>query len=592
MADGVESLPERRLDRRDIVHGLWPIFRPHLPHFLGALALLILASILTVLGPVLVKRAIDVDIASRDATGLTRTVVLYCGVLVAHLAVAYAMRIWLEWTGQAMIARLKRRLFDHLMHLPLRFYDRQSPGKLIARVESDTDALRLLFTSATVLLVGDFFLMIAMFVVMFTVSARLTLTCGVIFPIMIGITLYFRGRTHAAFLDARRHMADVSGRLAEFVQGMPVLRAFERRQWAVTRFREINRRAYEARWKGAWNHTLWMNDIFLTRTLAFVLILGLGGWWSLQGLVTIGTLVMFMSYVRRFFEPIFRLSEQLATMQRALAASERILLLLTEPIDVSDPVTPVPWPGLRTSIRFENVWFRYGEGPWILEDVSFEIRSGERWAVVGPTGAGKSTIVSLLLRFYDPQRGRVTIDGVDVRELTQHDLRRHVGLVLQDVYLFPGSLRDNVLLGRALDEEALARAAGTTMADQLVARLPGGWETDLSERGANLSMGERQLISFTRAIAGDPELIILDEATSAIDPATEAFITESLTRALRGRTAVIIAHRLATVRECDRILVLDAGRVVAIGRHETLVEENPLYRRLATLQLLEAGRAG
>lgn len=580
------------MPRRAVVAGLWPLFRPHLVQFAGAFLLLVLASGLVVVGPILVKRAIDVDIANRDPDGLTRTVLLYLAAQLVHLVVVYVMRNWLEATGQRMMAGLKTRLVNHALTLPMRFFDREPPGRLLSRVTSDTEALRQLFTTTSVMVVGDLLLFVGMFTVMALESWRLTLVTGVIIPILVGLTLHFQRRIHPRFLNARARAADIAARLTEFIQGMPVLQAFARRSWAIARFQEANRAKYDEQWGGERLVVLWFNSAFLTRSLAFGLILGVGGWWALSGLVTIGTLAMFMGYVRRFFEPLFRLSDQMAVIQKALASAERIFVLLDEKATVRDPDAAREWPGLRHSVRFENVWFRYGdEGDWILRDVSFELPAGERWAVVGPTGSGKTTLVSLLLRFYEPQRGRILVDGVDVRELTQTTLRRRVGLVLQDIYLFPGSLRDNLRLGGDVADAALRDALGLTLADRVVDRLPGGLDADLAERGANLSVGERQLLSFTRAVLRDPDLLILDEATSAVDPATEALISRSMARILDGRTALVIAHRLSTIRDADRILVLKRGEVVEAGSHDDLHAADGLYRALHDLQFREATRA-
>jgi ATP-binding cassette subfamily B protein len=591
----VHAFEDERLasmSRREVVVGLWPLFRPHLVHFLGSFILLTVASGLVVVGPILVKRAIDQDIANRDPEGLTTTVLLYLGCQLLHLVVVYVMRNWLEATGQRMMAGLKTQLVNHALTLPMGFFDREPPGRLLSRVTSDTESLRMLFTTTSVMVVGDLLLFVGMFSVMAIESWPLTLVTAVIIPILVGLTVYFQRRIHPRFLAARARSADIAARLAEFIQGMPVIQAFARRSWAVARFQEVNLAKYEEAWGGERLVVLWFNSAFLTRSLAFGLILGVGGWWALSGMVTIGTLAMFMGYVRRFFDPLFRLSDQMAVIQKALASAERIFLLLREDATVRDPHAPREWPGLRRSVRFEGVWFRYvDEGDWILKDVSFEIPAGEHWAVVGPTGSGKTTLVALLLRFYEPQRGRILVDGVDIRELAQKELRSRVGLVLQDIYLFPGTLRDNLRLGGTTDDQRLREGLQLTLADRFVSRLPGGLDEDLAERGANLSMGERQLLSFTRAIVRDPDLLILDEATSAVDPATEALISRSMSRILEGRTALVIAHRLSTIRDADRILVLRRGEVVEAGSHDSLYAADGLYRVLHDLQFREARRA-
>lgn len=579
----------RKLPRTQVIRSLVPLFRPWIGHFAGALLLLVIAAALQVAGPLLVKRAIDTDIGGRDFAGLRRTVGLYLLVQALHLVTVYAMRNWLEWIGQHIMAGLKRRLVRHLLRLPLAFFDRHPPGKLLARVENDTQTLRTIFTTAVVMLVGDFLLFVGMFTAMAMVNLRLTLVTATILPVLVAITWYFQRAVHPRFLEVRRLTAEITGRLTEFLQGIAVLRAFERRAWAARHFQEVNLRKARTEYPAERLIVFWHNSVFAAETLAHALILGIGGWWAVGGAVTIGTLAMFVGYVRRFFEPLLRFSEQLAQMQRGLAAAERIRLLLDEPVAVADPPeeSAAAWPGLAQEVRFEGVWFRYredSEDAWVLRDVSFAIPAGQRWAVVGPTGSGKTTLVSLLLRFYDPQRGRVTVDGVDLRAMRQADLRGHTGLVLQDIYLFPGDLEANLTLGRTVARERIVEAARLTQAERVIARLPNGLGADLAERGGNLSVGERQLLSFTRAVLADPRLLVLDEATSAVDPATESLIGESMKHVLAGRTALIIAHRLSTIQSCDRILVLHHGRIVEEGTHEELVAAGGLYRTMVELQ--------
>lgn len=568
-----------------LVRLLWPLFRPRLGHFAGAFSLLVCSSALAIVGPLLVKRAIDVDIAGRNLSGLYFTVGLYLGNHLLYLSLAYLLRNWLEWVGQQMMADLRKQLFNHLLRLPLAFHDRNTPGQLLSRVESDTQALRMLFTTTAVMLVGDVLLFCGMFVAMAVVSLRLTMVVSMLLPALIGLSCYFQRRVHPMFLEVRGQSAVIAGRLTEFLQASAVLRAFERRRWALAEFQRLNRTKFQKSFSAQRLVVLWFNLIFVLESAAFAAVLGLGGYWAMAGTVTVGTLAMFLSYVRRFFEPVLRLSEQLAMIQQALASAERLLQLLDEPVTVRDPQQPVAWPSLRKQLEFRDVWFRYNElGDWVLKGVSFTVPAGQRWALVGPTGSGKSTIISLLLRFYDPQKGQILVDGVDIREMAQAELRRHAALVLQDIYLFPGPLRENLTLGKPVDEERIYQAAATTLADRFIHRLPEGYDTDLSERGGNLSMGQRQLLSFTRALLQDPELLILDEATSAVDPATEAMLTAATRRSTRGRTAIIIAHRLSTIQDCDRILVLQNGSIIQQGSHQDLAAVPGLYRNLHRLQ--------
>jgi len=637
---------------------LWPYFRHRGAHFAGAFVLKLAEIGCLIAGPLLIKQAIDSDIGTGNLAGLRTTVLIYLGIQLLLLATVYWMRIWLERTGQDMLRELRSNLLAHLLKLPMAFYDRITPGQLLTRTESDTQALRVLFTMTAVTLLGDLLTLLGMLAVMFWISWPLAAVIALLLPIMGGISFYFQRRIHPIFVEVRRQGAEVAGRLAEFVQAMPMLQAFARQRWAVADFQRLNKQKYDVNLRGETLVVTWFNLLFSMQTVAFALILGLGGYWALAGLVTVGTLVMFLGYVRRLFQPLMRLSEQLSMIQRALAATERIYSLLNEPITVEDPAEPTPWPGRGATIEFQNVWFRYdrpvawasqpvsgdsdsrttppvpmidvplplgeswderdsaegaelnamplastsptsnlkgrgaGDDGWILRDVSFTVPAGKSCALVGPTGGGKTTIISLLLRFYDPQRGRILIDGVDLRHLGGSDLRRHMGVVPQDIYLFPGNLADNLALGRRCTQEALASAARTTLAEPLIDQLPGGMQASLYERGANLSVGQRQLLSFTRALVSTPELLVLDEATSAVDPATESLLSEATRRLLSGRTSLIIAHRLSTIRHCDEILVIDQGRIAQRGTHAGLMAAGGIYRDLSDLQQLEHRHVG
>ena len=592
---------------RELSGLLWPLFRPQMPHFVGALLLLLVAQLFMIAGPWLVKQAIDVDIGGRDMTGLQRTMLWYLGAQIGYLVTIYLMRNWLESVGQRIMAALRNKLVDHLLRLPLAFHDRKTPGQLMSRVESDTQALRVLFTTTSVMLLGDLLLLVGMFVVMWLASPRLAAVCAGILPVMLAITAYYQRRIHPTFVEVRRYNAELSSRLAEILMAMPVVRAFARGRWAIADFQRLNQKKFDINMRGQRDIIFWFNLIFSMQTVAIALVLGLGGYWSLSGLVTVGTLAMFLGYIRRFFQPLLRLSEQLAMIQKAMAAAERIFVLLREPVAIQDPVAPRPWPGLSRGIEFENVWFRYdepvgtdssdaelahsnGNGEWVLRDVSFRLPTGRSFALVGPTGSGKTTIASLLLRFYEPQRGRILIDGVDIRDLPQDELRGHAGVVLQDIYLFAGDLRENLTLGAARSMDEIEAAAQATLADRFVERLPNRYRTDLAERGNNLSMGQRQLLSFTRALLRQPEFLILDEATSAVDPATEANLAAATRRVLRDRTSLVIAHRLSTIRNVDHILVLDQGRIVQQGSHHELLNMGGLYRSLYELQKYEESK--
>ena len=593
---------EGKFTNRELIARLWPLFRPWMPQFSTALVLLMIAQMLLIFGPWLIRRAIDVDIAGKDKVGLQRTVLLYLLVQLTHLATSYGVRNWLEAVGQRMMAELRRRLVAHLIDLPLSFHDRTTPGRLMSRVESDTQALRVLFTTTTVTLLGDSLLFFGMFAVMFACSVRLTLLSAIVLPIMGVLTIYSQKRIHPIFVRVRKYNATVASRLTEFLQTMPVIQAFARERWAIADFQKKNYEKYDEQLGGERQIVFWWNGVRFLQNFSIAIVLGVGGYWALKGVVTIGTLVMFLAFIRRFFQPLQRLSEQLATIQKAFASAERLFLLLAERQTIIDPDEPTPWPDAGCEVAFENVWFHYGTDKtdrevtesnddssedWVLRDVSFRVPARNCFAIVGPTGSGKTTIISLLLRFYEPQRGRILIDGVDIRKMNREELRRRVGVVMQDIYLFWGDLSHNLTLGRDYDENAIGEAARLTLADRFIHHMPGGFSAELTERGGNLSVGQRQLLSFTRAILRDPQLLILDEATSAVDPATESSIAEVTERIMQDRTSIVIAHRLSTIRHADQILVLKQGEIAQQGTHDELMSRSGLYRELQSIQQLE-----
>ena len=594
-----ENQHQRQLSNREMVRRLWPLFRPHRAHFVGAFVLLLIAQSLMVAGPWLIKYAIDVDIAGRDLSGLRRTVALFFVAHAAHVIAVYLMRNWLEVIGQRMMADLRRQLVDHLLELPLAFHDRTTAGKLMSRVESDTQALRVLFTTTSVMLVGDVLLFIGMFVVMYVESPQLTLLCSLIIPVMIALTLVFQRRIHPIFVRVRELNSELASRMTELLQAMPVIQAFSRERWAAADFHLKNQHKFDAQMPGERSIIFWFNAIHALQTVAIAIVLGVGGYWSLSGTVTVGVLTMFLGYIRRFFQPLLRLSEQLATIQKAFAAGERLFQLLHEPVTVADPVSPRAWLGNGCEIEFRNVWFHYdtmrsddatdekADDDWILRDVSFRIPAKKCFALIGPTGSGKTTIIGLLQRFYDPQRGSILIDGIDIREFSRDQVRERIGIVAQDIYLFPGSLSENLTLGRQIEKGQLQAAARSTLSDQFVTRLPNSWDSEMAEGGANFSLGQRQLLSFTRAMLREPEILILDEATSAVDPATEAVVTATARKLLADRTAVVIAHRLSTIRSADCVIVLEQGRIVQMGTHDDLIERPGKYRELQLLQQFE-----
>ncbi len=579
------------MSSRDALRRLLPLLRPHRRWLLICFVLLAVSKGLHVAGPNLIRRAIDIDIGTGDYSGLVGTVLLYVLVQGLFLVANYFFRLRMEIIGQKIMMALRKRLFNHILRMSVSFFDRNPAGRLMARVESDTEALRMMFTNTVIAIIGSILLIVGMFTWMLIVSPRLTLVVAIIIPI-VTVALYFYHRlTTPKWLEIRKRMADVTASLTEYIQGMEIIQIFDRAGSVRKRLNEINRRKYQPQLTAELIVVGMFNFIFFLESFVIALVLYFGARWVGVGNMTIGTLVMFITYVRMFFEPVHLAAEEVAAIQKAVAGAKRIFGLLETENIVPDPVKPVEWPGLQSEITFDDVWFSYtGDDNHALKSASFTIPRGKRFALAGVTGGGKSTVINLLLRFYDPQRGRILVDGIDIRDIAIGDLRRKFGLVLQDIFIFPGSVASNISLSvRGEDGDRVADACRAVSADRFVEAMPDRYETELSERGANLSRGERQLLSFARALAFKPEVLILDEATSSVDPETERLIQQGLETLMKDRTSIVIAHRLSTILNVDRILVIREGEIVERGTHRDLVSMGGYYSKLFQLQFSSNG---
>jgi ATP-binding cassette subfamily B multidrug efflux pump len=575
--------------------------RPYRSLVAVSVILLILHSLALLAGPYLIRVAVDQHIAPKRPEGLGLVVLFYLAMLVAAFVFRYLQGYLMQLVGQRAMYDLRMALFAHLQRLSVAFHTRNPVGRLITRITNDIDALNEMITQGIVGVFGDLLTLVGIVVIMLVMDWRLALITFVVLPVILYVTAQFRVKARDTYRAVRTRLARINAYLNENITGMTVVQLFNRERKNFDRFDALNSDLLGAHLRSVRYFALFHPAVGIIAASAIALILGFGGG-PLRDTVTIGLLVAFIEYARRFFDPIEHLAEQYNILQAAMASSERIFKLMDEPVEIQDTSDPVPLERLQGEIEFRNVWFEYeptsttGDGAavregdgvqdWVLKDVTFRIRPGESVAFVGQTGAGKSSIINLIMRFYDPQRGQVLVDGVDVRRYRQADLRRHVGLVLQDVFLFSGTIESNIRLGnREISDEDVRRAAEFVNAQRFVDRLPKGFKTEVKERGATLSVGQKQLIAFARAIAHNPEiLLVLDEATSSVDVETEILIQDALTRVLRGRTSIVIAHRLSTIQNVDRIIVLHKGRIVEEGAHRELLGRGGIYTKLYRLQ--------
>jgi ATP-binding cassette subfamily B protein len=588
----VEEEPLNRSYDAGLLRRLLVYLRPYRLPVAGAVLLLLAGAALTLLAPALTQRALDVAIPRHDLGLLGTLAAIFAAGLVLEFLAEYGQTLLTTQVGQRVMFDLRLQIFTHLQRLPIPFFDRNPVGRLMTRVTSDVETLNELFSSGVVTVFGDLFTIGAIMVMMLATDWRLALVAFAVIPLVWATVTLFRRYVRETFRDIRIKVARLNSFLQEHISGVRVVQLFGREADASRRFRQVNAEHLGAHLRSITVYAVFFPAIEVLTAVALALLLWYGGLRTLGGTLTVGVLAAFIQLTRRFFQPLQDLSEKFNLLQSAMASSERVFRLLDEPVTVAEPARPVPLPRpVRGAVGFENVWFRYSDtGPWVLRDVSFTASPGETVALVGATGAGKSTIVSLLLRFYDPVRGRITIDGVDLRELRISDLRGLIGFVQQDLFLFTGDILRNLTLDAPIGPEAAKEAAGRVGADRFIDRLPAGYAHVLGERGRSLSVGERQLLSFARALALDPAILVLDEATSSVDAETEAQIQRAIGELMGGRTSLVVAHRLSTILHADTILVMHHGEIRERGTHRELLAARGLYERL--YQLSAAAGAG
>jgi ATP-binding cassette, subfamily B, multidrug efflux pump len=561
-----------------------------------AVLLLAMASALEIVGPWLTKVALDDAIPRGDGLLLSWLALAFLGTLLLGFLLQYAERLLTTWLGQRIMYDLRKEIFRKFQALDLRFYDRNPVGRLMTRITSDVETLNELFSSGIVTVFGDIFTLAFIVAAMLGMDWKLALVSFSVLPLVAWAAFLFRARIREAYRDIRVRLARINAFLHERFTGVQVVQLFNREERDARQHQELNRHYLEAHLRSITYYALFFPVIELFTAVALALILWSGGSSILEGTMTVGVVAAFLQYARRFFRPIQDLSEKYNLLQGAMASSERIFKLLDTETAIPDPPSPRTLPSpTRGEIEFRDVWFAYGEmedgaPDWVLKGVSFTVSSGEKVAIVGHTGAGKTTLINLLMRFYEPQRGSILLDGIPIREVRIQDLRACMGLVLQDVFLFSKDVAYNIRLGAAeMDEQRMREAARRVGAERFVERLPGGYHQPLGERGASLSVGERQLLSFARALAYDPAILILDEATSSVDSEIEGQIERATDEIMKSRTSLVIAHRLSTIQNADRILLFHHGELRETGTHQELLDKGGLYARLHELQFVHAG---
>ncbi len=568
---------------------LLAFLRPHTAKMALAFGLMLIASGLTLAVPYLMKVAIDGAIVAKDTASLGRISLLMGGAFLALYISTAGQRYLLSWVGQRVLATLRSRLVEHLQRLSLGYHDKHIIGVTISRVISDVSVINELLSQGLITLVGDVLVLVGTVVVMLTMSPRLALITFSVIPLMLIVTRVFSRHAKSAFRETRRSVAAIVGTLAEDLTGMRVIQAFAQEEETQRRFAKVNDANRTAHVGAMSLSFVFLPTMDFLGILSTAVVLWFGGRAVAADELTLGIVVAFLAYVSRFFQPVQEMSQLYTTMQQAMAGGERVLELLDTGPEVPEPETPLEMPPIRGRIELDRVHFSYTPETEVLHDVSLVIEPGQMVALVGPTGAGKSSIANLVGRYYDVTGGAVCIDGIDVRTVTQQSLRRQMGLVSQEPFLFPGTVADNIRFGRPdADMRDVESAARMSNAHDFIVDLPNGYATEIVEGGVNLSVGQRQLVCIARAVLADPRILVMDEATASVDTITEALIQEALDRLLSARTSVVIAHRLSTIRNADVICVIQDGKIVEKGRHEELLALDGVYRNLYERQFIGA----
>jgi ATP-binding cassette subfamily B protein len=589
-----EEILGKAYDAR-LMRRLLRYLRPYKWYVVVGIVLSIAVSAMEAVRPYFTKVAVDENIAHGDKHGLLMTTLFFLGVMILRGIIQYLNTYLTQWIGQRTIFDLRMEVFEHLQNLGLRFYDKNPIGRLITRVTNDIEVLNEMFSSGIVMVFSDVFTIAGILYFMFSMNWELALVSLSVLPLLFYGTFLFRRKAREAYREVRLQIARINTFMQEHITGMMVDQVFNREEKSFRTFDGINALHRDANIKSIFYYALFYPGVDLIGAIAVGLIIWYAGVDALGGSITIGTVMAFLQFNEMFWRPIRDLSEKYNIMQTAMASSERVFRLLDDKTMIRDPETTVELPVVRGNIEFRNVWFAYNPGvdgqeptEWVLKNVSFTINAGETVAFVGHTGAGKTTIISLLARFYDVQKGEILVDGVNIKQIRQKDLRKHIAVVLQDVFLFSGNITSNIGLGdEAISEERIMAAACVVGAHHFIERLPDAYHEEVKERGATLSVGQKQLISFARALAYHPRILVLDEATSSVDTETELLIQSAIKKLLHGRTSIVIAHRLSTIQNANKIIVMHKGEIREMGTHQELLALGGIYYKLYQLQYKE-----
>lgn len=572
---------------KTLIKRLYFYIQPFVGYIVLAIVLSLAVAYLGTVRPKLTKIAVDDYIAFDNFEGLFTVILLLFGALFGEFILLMVNTYLTRWFGQNALYSLRSAVFEKIQSLHVQYFDRSPIGRLITRTTSDVEALSELLSDGVVAIIGDLFRIFFILYFMFSMNWELSLVTIAILPVLFYATFWFKERVRVSFLKVRDQISHLNSFVQEHINGMKVVQLFNREQYQHEKFQKINQKHKEAHVETIFYFSIFWPLVEVFASFAMALIVWYGGGRALMGGVSFGVLLAFIQYARQFFQPIQGLSEKLNTLQSALASSERIFEVLDTEHQINTPDNPSALKDPKGHISFKNVWFRYNdEGNWILQDISFEVQPGEHLAIVGATGAGKTTIINLILRFYEIQKGSICIDGIDIRELELSELRTLFGLVLQDHSLFTGTVYENISLGNPqISLAKVKKAAEDVEASRFIKKLPGEYEYVLQKQGSALSMGQKQLICFVRALVYNPLIMVLDEATSSVDSETEALVNIASKKAMKGRTTIAIAHRLSTIQDAHIILVMHKGQIREVGTHQELLEqENGIYRKLYELQ--------